>query len=249
MAYLSHLICGELTTGCRAQSMLDHLRKWIDSFHSRSVKFYSGPLSEDTIVLGPFCARVLLETSFTALVGRLDTFRILFLSEAQQNPGYEFGKRNKSAFAWQGDVIPDSKEPAALWSQDSDFSKISRALLSQYTDHLVWKPAINSMLDFVSTKSDEPEAADILAIDPETYIPSVRGRAAQVYSTTSKAVHWEFLSAAAVMDEPTVKASIRDILLITGQLGFVSHFATTSLANVGKDDAWTHYKKLREDVA
>jgi hypothetical protein len=188
-----------------------------------------------------------METSFTALVGRFDTFRLLFLNEAQQNPAYELGKRFRAGFAWQGDVLP-GKELEELWPQESDFSKVSRAIFSRHTDHLVWRPALTSMLDFVSTKAAEPEATELLTVDPDNYIQRIKGRAGQLYSTVSKAVHWEFLSTASVIDEPTVKSSIRDVLLLLGELGFISHFATTNFANVDPETAWQDYKALRRDV-
>ncbi|WP_428541256.1 hypothetical protein [Rhodopila sp.] len=117
-------------------------------------------MSDDTLTFGPFCARVLLENACAALVGRLDSFRILYLSEFQTQPEYEPGKRAKSAFSWVGDVIPDEKSvqnPQNLWSIDHDLPRISRALFSRHLDHVYWKPAVERMLDFAS--SYHPEAA------------------------------------------------------------------------------------------
>jgi hypothetical protein len=247
MAALAQLLCGQPTTGCLAHKTFDHLTKWIDNFHSRAFKYLQEPETDDTIVFGPFCARVLLETSLTALVGRIDPFRMLYLTEAQQSADYEHGRRFRSGFGWMGDVIPE-KEQADLWHQESDFSKISRALFSRHTDHLIWKPAINSMLDFVATKSADASSTDLLKVDPESHILKMKGRAGQLYSTVSKAVHWEFLSAPAVIDTLTVKASIRDVLLLVGELGFMSHFVATSFAKTTPDEAWKHYVSLRKDL-
>src|SRR5690606_34552717 len=97
--------------------------------------------SSDALELGPYCARVLLENATAAVVGRLDAFRILYLSEFQAQPEYETGKRARSAFSWLGDVVPEEKGTAQLWSIEHDVAKINRALFSKHSEHLFWKPA------------------------------------------------------------------------------------------------------------
>jgi hypothetical protein len=170
MGDIGSLICGNDRAEGIAKTALDQLSRSINNFCGRAVKFLSEDASEETLSFGPFCARVLLENSCAALVGRLDTFRMLYLSEFQTRPEYEYGKRAKSAFSWTGDVIP-KEEPENLWSINHDISKISRALFSQHMDHVYWKPAVERMLDFVSSHQADPALSDLLLLDADTYEP------------------------------------------------------------------------------
>jgi hypothetical protein len=104
MDTLGYLLCGhDGAAGGFAKSALDQLSPSIDTFSGRAVKYLIEGASDDTFAFGPFCARVLLENSCAALVGRLDCFRMMYLSEFQAQPEYEYGKRAKSAFSWVGD--------------------------------------------------------------------------------------------------------------------------------------------------
>jgi hypothetical protein len=69
-----------------AKVALDQLRASIERFSSKATKFLNEAASEELLSFGPFCSRVLLENSCAALVGRLDAFRMLYLSEFQAQP-------------------------------------------------------------------------------------------------------------------------------------------------------------------
>jgi hypothetical protein len=204
--------------------------------------------SDDGLALGPFCARVLLENSCAALVGRLDTFRILYLSEFQAQPEYEQGRRAKSAFSWFGDVIPDEKLGQGLWSVDHDVSKISRALFSRHIDHVCWRPAVERMLDYVSSNKSEPALKEILALNSETYVSGSKGQGLQLYSILSKGVHWEFFNSVLLFDEITVKNAIRDTCLLVSHLGLTSHFIPTAYASLQPQRALEAYLSFRKEL-
>lgn len=249
MSNLGTLLCGHDQTEGVAKTALDQLAASIDTFSMRSVKFLNEEVSEDTLSFGPFCARVLLENACAALVGRLDSFRMLYLSEFQTQPEYEYGKRAKSAFSWSGDVIPpDEKLTQNLWSLDYDLSKISRALFSRHVDHLYWRPAVERMLDFLSSSQAYPTLPDIRELDAETYINTTKGRSLQLYSTLSKGVHWEFFTSALLFDEITVKSLIRETCLLVGHLGLTSHFIPTAYASLTPDEAVNAYLAFRREV-
>src|SRR5437879_3349175 len=94
MSSIGSLLCGDdAKTDGIAKSALSQLSRSINNFSTRAVKFLKEGASEDTLAFGPFCARVLLENACAALVGRLDSFRMLYLSEFQTQPEYEYGKR------------------------------------------------------------------------------------------------------------------------------------------------------------
>lgn len=247
MAGIGLLLCGKADGDGLAKSALGQLCRSIDGFYARALAYLSRPATDDTIALGPFCARVLLENSCAALLGRLDTFRMLYLSEFQTQPEYEPGKRVKSAFSWGGDVIPEEKA-GPLWSADYDVFKISRALFSKHLDHVYWKPAVEKMLDFVSALKAEQLLAEILTFDADTYINQTKGRGTQLYSTLSKGVHWEFFSSILVFDEATVKTAIRDTCLLVGHLGLTSHFIPTAYASLPPEVAIEAYLAFRKDI-
>lgn len=220
----------------------------IADFSHRSFTFLKDPSAQETLIFGPFCARALLENSCAALIGRFDCFRILYLSEFQSQPDYEHGKRAKSAFSWVGDVIPDEKSGQTLWNPDYDTSKISRALFSAHLEYLYWKPAVEKLLDFTSSYKSEPALVDILSTDAEAYIPSVKGRSRQLYSTLSKGVHWEFYTTPLVFDESTVTNAIRDTILLLSQLALTSHFVPTAYASLAHKDALDTYLAIRREI-
>lgn len=249
MNQLGLLLCGKTSSEGIAKIALEQLHTSITNFSGRAVRYLNDAATEDTLSFGPFCARVLLENACAALVGRLDSFRLLYLSEFQSQPEYEHGKRARSAFSWTGDVIPDDKPPTQLWSVDNDIPKISRALFSKHTDHVYWRPAVECALDFLSQQSANPLLADLTALDAESFISRSKGGSLQLYSTLSKAVHWEFFSTALVFDEATVKNAIRDTCLLVGQLGLISHFIPTAYASLTPSVALDQYISFRSVVA
>jgi hypothetical protein len=247
MSDIGSLLCGNDKAVGGAKTALDRLCRSINDFSGRAVKFMNEDASEDTLSLGPFCARVLLENSCAALVGRLDSFRMLYLSEFQTQPEYEHGRRAGSAFSWLGDVIP-KEESKNLWSIDHDVSKISRALFSKHVDHVYWKPAVERMLDFVSAYKSYTAISDILLFDADTYISQSKGRSLQLYATLSKSVHWEFFAGSLPFDEATVKDTIRETCLLVSHLGLTSHFIPTAYASLSPEEAVVSYLAFRRDV-
>jgi len=248
MSSIGYLLCGEAQSEGIAKSSLQQLMRSIDAFSNRALKILTEDASDDGMALGPFCARVLLENSCAALVGRIDAFRILYLSEFQAQPQYERGKRAKSAFSWFGDVIPEEKHGGDLWSVDHDLSKISRALFSRYIEHVCWQPAVERMLDYVSSKGSDANLQEIMLLSSETYVNQSKGQSQQLYSTLSKGVHWEFFNRALLFDEVTVKNAIRDTCLLVGHLGLTSHFIPTAYASLKPDIALDAYLSFRKEL-
>lgn len=130
---MGSLLCGSENSDGIAKTALGQISRSIGSFSSKAIGFLNDEATEDALSFGPFCARVILENSCAALVGRLDSFRMLYLTEFQAQPQYELGRRAKSAFSWTGDVIPDEKAATVLWNLEHDSPKISRALFSKHS--------------------------------------------------------------------------------------------------------------------
>jgi hypothetical protein len=241
---LGDFICGIGASTSVADATLNHLKSSIERFGNRAIAILNSDFDEDALSFGAFCARVVLENSCAALVGRLDPFRLLYLAEFQAQQSFEYGKPSNSGFRWTGDVLPDDKVPQDMWGTEHNVTKVSRALFSQYADHVYWRPAVASTLDMI-----EDDGADVLQdlrnVEPEKFIGSTRGRCASLYSTLSKGVHWDFFTSSIVLDEGTIKDSIREMLVAIGNLALVSHFVPTAYRSIEQETAIETYKALR----
>ena len=245
---LGRLLCGHVPDTGIAKVALDQLSSTVNIFGSKVVGYLNGAHPADLVSFGPFCARVVLENGCAALVARIDPFRILYLTEFQCQKEYLIERRAKTAFSWTGDVMPDAKS-TSLWNIDHDLPKISRALFSSHMDHLYWKPAIENAVDFLSNYAPEPLLGDIISADTEKFIATTRGVSAQLYSTLSKGVHWEFFNSLLLLDEPTVKLTIREACITMAKLGLVSHFIPTAYACLDKNKAVEAYLEFRRVVS
>jgi hypothetical protein len=244
---LPQILCGLPTGAGESDAALIQLTSSISKFANKATVYANEADVDNLLTFGPFCGRVILENGCAALMGRLDPFRLMYLSEFQRQPEYELGKRVKSAFSWAGDVIADEKSDASLWHTDRDMDKISRSLFSRHCDHLYWKPAVSGLLDFIAGRTDE-ELTDILQIAPENFIAQTRGRFTQYYSQLSKGVHWEFFNSAQQLDEITVRTLLRDTAVHLAALGLASHFIPTAYSSLLPDDAVGAYIEFRRAV-
>jgi len=241
---LGDFVCGSSALGGVADDTLNHLNSSIQRFGQRSIGFLNDVFDENAQTFGAFCARAFLENSCAALVGRLDPFRLMYLAEFQAQAGFEYGRSSNSAFRWTGDVLPDDKPPHEMWGPDHNLNKVSRALFSAYAEHVFWRPAVTSALDAI--ESDSSDLLDELrSLDPQTYVGYVRGRCASLYSTFSKGVHWDFFKSTIILDEETIKSSIRETVLILSGLSLVSHFIPTAYRSLSSGLAIESYKTIR----
>jgi hypothetical protein len=243
---LGKLVCGRTGESCAANKTLEHLGSSIERFASKAVDYLNGEFSEEAQIFGAFCARVTLENTCAALVGRFDPFRMLYLAEFQAQGGFEYGKPSKSGFKWAGDVLADEKPPRDLWNSDHDLTRISRALFSPYVDQVYWKPAVEAALDYLAEHEGGEGLNELLALDPETFTSSTKGKCAALYSKLSKGVHWDFFVSSVVMDEGTLKDAIRDCFIHIANMGFVSHFVPTAYRSLDRADALVAYNKFRK---
>lgn len=244
---LPQILCGSPTGAGQSDAALVQLTSSISKFANKATVYANEADTDNLLTFGPFCGRVILENGCAALMGRLDPFRLMYLSEFQRQPEYELGKRVKSAFSWAGDVVTEEKPDASLWHTDRDMDKISRSLFSRHCDHLYWKPAISGLLDYIAGRTDD-ELNDILQIAPENFIAQTRGRLSQYYSQLSKGVHWEFFNSAQQLDEITVRSLLRDTTVHLAALGLASHFIPTAYSSLSPNDAVEAYIEFRRAV-
>jgi hypothetical protein len=241
---LGKLVCGSMGSPCRANATLDHLGRSIDRFTNKALAYLNGTFSEEAESFGAFCAKATLENACSAIVGRFDPFRMLYLAEFQAQAEFEYGKPSKSGFKWQGDVLAVDPPPQRLWSSEHDLSKISRALFSSYVDHVYWRPALEAALDYLADHPGEG-ATELLHLDPSIFTSATKGKCATLYSTLSKGVHWDFFVSSVVMDEGTLKDAIRECFIQVSNMAFVSHFVPTAYRSLEQREALTTYVEFR----
>ena len=131
---LSKLICGyDFDPKNEIDVILGHLSNSIEKI---IVEIIELPSKEDDklTLYGPYLGRSLLELSMTALLARLDPFRILVMKGKQVQPRSELDKPHVSAIRWQGDVVGEAVPN--LWTEKA-LKNPSRAILGPYQVKLV----------------------------------------------------------------------------------------------------------------
>ncbi|ARE85382.1 hypothetical protein ROSMUCSMR3_03936 [Roseovarius mucosus] len=247
---LGELVCGRPHGDAKADKTLQHLSRTINTFSTKGVRYLQEEFSDESKYFSAFCARVVLENSSAAIVGRLDPFRLLYLNEFQSQPSFEHGAPAKSGFRWQGDVMNPDKPLGQdrIWSSDVDIAKISRSLFSEHFDHLIWRPAYSELLDQIQN-SGRDEFEELISIEPEAFVPRMRGELGRLYSSLSKGVHWDFFNSAIEYDESSIKANLQDLFSRVSILGLTSHFIPTAYSSLMPDDAFDIYAQMRSHVS
>lgn len=227
----SDVICGlPHTPADDCDRVIEGVKKNIDYYFDYSVRNLKNA-SDDISFFGPYANRVLIELCCTAILGRFDPIRLLVLGRIQGSGTFRHELRSGSAIQWSGDVMSpkDEKEEAKLWDQSRKTEDFGRALLSQHLDGVIWRPAFNKCLDAFAEVSDGEIVNALKQLTNETFIPSIRGRLSQLYSTLSKGVHGEvLLPTATANDKESVRQWTRDGIGLLLQLATVSHFGPTA---------------------
>ena len=140
------LTCGNPEDGTDLSQILLHLGNTLDVFMGHLRKLSDADDNTHTF-FGPFIGRSLLELSFTALIARLDPFRVLVLREMHAaSRTLRWCARRQASIQWQGDVLAKEVPKKPLWG-DKRFEEISRVLLADYFGHLFWNAALTRLLD------------------------------------------------------------------------------------------------------
>jgi hypothetical protein len=100
-------------------------------------------------------------------------------------------------------------------------------------------------LDVIADDSSEL-LNEFKLLEPDKFVGYTRGKCASLYSTFSKGVHWDFFTSTIVIDEGTIKDSIREMLLAIGSTSLISHFIPTAYRSLDRAEAVQAYKVFRE---
>lgn len=241
MSELAQLICGVPTGTGKLAKTLIHLSSVIEDVQVRLPRPNGREPHCDALTV-PFLSRVLLEVSCTALLARIDPFRVLTIRTAQAQGDYKPGERLASAIQWQGDVLCPT-EKNLKWNRG--IKDIPRALVGDYMGDLVWKPAFLKCVDEMQGFAEPlngPRSRRLRSFDERSFIPWIRSEIRKAYSTASKGVHYEFLSASTTYDTTTLAKLVDDVITICSTLGCVLNFCdhipfrpnpTVTLTNFG----------------
>ena len=245
------IACGDFNT---LTSLNDVYQVIYENINNLEVRLWDLPnqSDQDITTLGPFYARNLLETICTALVGRLDPFRLLYVKQVQQRDGFNLGSRSNAAITWFGDIfeqgLPKKElEPQKMWSPNKNFGNIGRGMLGDYYGQVFWNSAYQEILDATNDLDIDPIDYYRMSIpSPNKFIMYARQRASSLYSSLSKGVHGEIVVQPEIRyDKPTVLQLVSEVLELCAILCLVSHKVDSAICRLPFDTAIDQYSKLK----
>jgi hypothetical protein len=246
---LNRLICGAADQRSAVGEILGHLGTTVVSICSEIDSLRADRASPSRIALvGPYLGRSLLEIACTALIARVDPFRVLVIREMQLRPDYSPHKRNHTRIQWSGDVQADG-EVKELWRPDRRVSEMTRALLGDYYDHLIWRRAFQRVSDEVPDGRGGQWMKELRRTPPEGFISRIRQQSLSVYLSCSKGVHHEFvIPASSYYDLATLNSLLNDAVSVVATLGLVTNASRDVMFPLPLDDAISSFERLQMDA-
>ncbi|MCF5895397.1 hypothetical protein K3H42_09790 [Aeromonas veronii] len=239
-----HLICGD---NFNEENDIDKVLKHLStSLEKILIEIRELPsLNDDKIGLyGPYLGRALLELSITALLGRLDPFKILLMKGVQEQNDYDLGKPHSSAIRWQGDVL--DKAVPNLWDEKA-LKEPTRAILGAYQIELAM---INSAKKIVDTGSEESIGewyTEISNTDSTGLVKKIQSKIATLYSSLSKGIHHELLIPyESILDRDTVINLVNDSIFVISTLGLLVSQIPHAYKYEDFDSCAVFYKSSKE---
>ncbi len=183
--------------------------------------------SKDACMFVPFFSRNILETSATALLARIDPFRVIVTYKVQNDASYTIDKPSNAAINWRKDIYSEQKPPNKLWDFENKIGDYDRALLSKHQGELVWKPAFLCLNDYLeSNPISSTWISELFVHNEREAFEQLRSQAQHLFSSFSKGVHSETLTDVShVYDMPTLCALSQDLLRWCSVMGLLSQFA------------------------
>ncbi|MGO4375584.1 hypothetical protein AB4Z21_33500, partial [Paenibacillus sp. MCAF20] len=244
---LATLSCGSYENHANCKDIFENIYKAIEVLEKRIAEL---PEEDDETIrlLGPFYGRSLLENICTAIIGRLDPFRILFLRNVQMQDSFGITSRSKGAIQWFGDVFEKGteREPAKMWSSNLEISSIGRGLLGDYYGEVYWRPAFESLIDDREDYIGKPYlSSDVTGIPPRQFTTQIRQKLSGLFSSLSKGVHSELIiKTELIYDKTTVLSLISEVINQTALLALLSHRIPSSLATLDFKAAVERYASV-----
>jgi hypothetical protein len=116
-----------------------HLGDNLDRLLVRAVSLRRSGDPVDLALFGPLLGRATIEVGLTAILGRIDPFRVLAIRKSQLSSTFDVKERNPVAFGWTNDVRGEEKPKE--WEQKPQPKDLQRALLCKHFHDLLWHEA------------------------------------------------------------------------------------------------------------
>ena len=247
---LGKLVCGKQEDmGIEINAVLNRLNCRISNFSRKLLSI--NLLDENEREIAPFYARTIFEAAGTAMLARIDPFRVLTVYKVQSSSNYDVTKRSNIALQWTGDIIAAVKSKDDLWNPENKAADYDRALLSNHVGDLFWKPSFLNTIDFLYTVNEKSTdwINKLQQKDETQFFESSKTEAGKLFSAFSKGVHYEFLvNAESIYDATTVQDFIMRMLQTISDLGLVSHFGGLMSSCLEKEEALEYYFQVEEMV-
>jgi hypothetical protein len=238
---LAELVCGITTGDSEVDSILRHLKGSIDKIVCEINALPT--LSDEKLSLyGPFLGRSLIELTATALIAKLDPFRILLVKGNQIQADYAPGKPQKASIRWAGDILAENV--AKLWD-DKSIERASRAILGDYSTELILKKSAQDLLDTITEETIGDRYQDLTQYDGSGLIARIKGELMTLYSVLSKGIHHEFVvPVTSVLDRDTVITSLNRAIFATTTLALIVSFVPYAYGCPNKNTSIQLYKEI-----
>lgn len=239
---------GGATIGTESSTQLDQVLTYLSATLDQLVIELTQLRVESehkVLIYGPFLARGLLEVGLTTLIARLDPFRLLTIQRVQLSPNYESTVPWRCAIRWQGDVMATKVKD--LWSAAVDPKDVSRALTSDYSDELIWRPALQKLADTAPLSVSSRWLSELLATPVASFCARKREALSGLYSQLSKSVHFESVTPAAAMaDRVTAEELIGRSAREVAELALLSHFIPHAYGSLNYNEALSEFYALEQ---
>lgn len=191
------------------------------------------PSSRPFVKRGPTCARLMLEQSMAALLGRLDPVRFVCVFRGSGSADFKLGERNSSSFSWSRDVMPGIKPGSAgLWSQDSFAKGLGRSLLEGHLADYLFGSSHSRVIELLTDEtSKEAEVPDwVLQLIKfelgEHVLSSIRSKASACHSSLSKGMHFEFFQGTSTeLSSDELASAIKDAIVVVATTSLYVNFS------------------------
>ncbi|QCF36978.1 hypothetical protein [Salinivibrio sp. YCSC6] len=193
---------------------------------------------------GPYLGRSILELSMTALIARVDPFKILLMKGKQEQPDYDLGKPHSSAIRWQGDVV--DKAVSNIWN-DKSLKDPTRAIFGAYQVQLVLISSAELVIDEGSESSMGEWYAQLSSTTPDSTIESIKSKINTAYSSLSKGIHHELLiPQESVLDRDTVISLLNETFYIVASISLLISQIPYAYKKAELEQSFVDYKNSKE---
>lgn len=241
---LSKLICGyDFCDSNEIDKILSHLSASIIKV-TNEISELPNSGTDKLSLYGPYLGRALLELSVTALLARVDPFKVLLMKGKQERTDYELGKPHSSAIRWQGDVV--DKAVSNLWD-DKALNNPTRAILGAYQVELVMIASAQKVIDNGSEQSVGEWYNVLIQTDAKGLVERVKSKINSLYSSLSKGVHHELLvPIESILDRDTVLSLLNDTIYIVATLSLLVSQIPHAYQSCSIEESFEMYKTSKE---